>query len=393
MKLTKLSLVAALLIGSSAFAIENTKVSGDAKLFYLTDDSGAGLFNKDTAYGQAALGLGLSTDLSDTVKGNAHLTALSTLGLEGQLVDNVWESTNGVDDSFWFDTANISIDMAKTNLSVGRMTLDTPLVWTETWSIAYNTFEAAVIANTDLPDTTLVAAYVGGSNGAIENGNPGWVVANMNTAGNTNFSQFYQGAYVAGALNNSWKPLNVQAWYYNATSTLNAYWVQADLDISGIQFGAQYMGGTIDGAAGASDVDMSAYAVKVGYEMKDTFSIAASFSQTGKDSAASKNLSGAGYSKLYTESWWTAIAGEKDMQTMNLTVSSPVNGAVDLAAYIVSAKDDTATKNEFFETTLEASKSFGDLDAMLVYVYTDADDATTNNDAVNTIIVNLAYNF
>ena len=34
MKFTKMSLVAALLVGSSAFAIDNVKVSGDAKLYY-----------------------------------------------------------------------------------------------------------------------------------------------------------------------------------------------------------------------------------------------------------------------------------------------------------------------------------------------------------------------
>jgi len=38
MKFTKMSLVTALLIGSSAFAIENTKVSGDVKLFYSADE-------------------------------------------------------------------------------------------------------------------------------------------------------------------------------------------------------------------------------------------------------------------------------------------------------------------------------------------------------------------
>lgn len=389
MKLTKLSLVAALLVGSSVFAVENTKVSGDAKLYYLTDDSGVGLFNKDTAYGQAALGLGATADLSDTVKGSAHLTALSSLGLENQLVMNVWEGTNGTDDSYWFDTLNISANMDKTNLTVGRMKLDTPLVWTETWSIAYNTFEAAVVTNKDIENTTIVAAYVGGSNGAVENaGSTGWVIADMNANGNTNFSQFYNGAYTVGVLNNSWKPLNVQAWYYNATSVLDAYWIQADLEMDGIQVGAQYVGG--ESQAGVSN---SAFALKVGYEIKDTFSVAASYSQTGQDDASSKNLSGAGYSKLYTESWWTAIAGNQDTQTMNLTLTAPVADYFDAAAYIVSASDDTAIQNELFEATFEASKSFGKLDALLVYVYTDADTAAANTDAVNTIIVNLAYNF
>ena len=44
MRVTKLSLMAVLLLGSSAFAIENTKVSGDAKLYYGTMDSDSGTY-------------------------------------------------------------------------------------------------------------------------------------------------------------------------------------------------------------------------------------------------------------------------------------------------------------------------------------------------------------
>ena len=46
MKFTKMSWVTALLIGSSAFAIENTKVSGDVQLFYSADDNFYDLFDK-----------------------------------------------------------------------------------------------------------------------------------------------------------------------------------------------------------------------------------------------------------------------------------------------------------------------------------------------------------
>ncbi len=40
MKLVKMSLAAALLVGSSAFALDNLKYTGDAKLFYSTADAG-----------------------------------------------------------------------------------------------------------------------------------------------------------------------------------------------------------------------------------------------------------------------------------------------------------------------------------------------------------------
>jgi imipenem/basic amino acid-specific outer membrane pore len=46
------------------------------------------------------------------------------------------------------------------------MELDTPLAFSETWSIVPNTFEGAVVLNQDLPDTTLVGAWIGKGNGA-----------------------------------------------------------------------------------------------------------------------------------------------------------------------------------------------------------------------------------
>ena len=173
MKFTKMSLVAALLIGSSAFAIENVKVSGDAKVYYSTDDSTAknnahaatasnSLFDASTSTAQAALGLGVTADLAKGISAGTHLTVLSTLGLQGQLVNNVWEGTNGVSDSYIVDEAWVAATLGKTTVKLGRMELDTPLVFTEKWSIAKNTFEAAVVINQDLPDTTLVGAYVGG---------------------------------------------------------------------------------------------------------------------------------------------------------------------------------------------------------------------------------------
>jgi len=406
MKLTKLTLVATLLVGSSVFAIENTKFSGDAKLHYYTQDENKNLFNATEAYGQAKLGLGLTTDLSDSVKANANLTVLSTLGMENRIIGHVWEQTNDFQDSFWMDTLNISADLGKTNTKVGRMTLDTPLAWTETWSTAYNTFEAAIVTNKDLADTTILAGYIGGSNGAIESGaiarKRGWVVADMN--GTTNFSQFYKGAIIAAVVNNSYKPLTAQAWYYNIQTdptsvvttnidSISSYWLQADYEESGIILGAQYMGGKKTGSAGHADINMDAYAFKLGYEMKDSFSASISYSQTGKYTDGAKNLSGEGYTKLYTESWWSAVTGSKDTQAINFTANAPIGDIFDFGLYVVSASNSSSKK--FFESTFEASKSFGNLDASLVYVYTDDTGVAYAPAylAVNSIFILLTYNF
>jgi len=389
MKFTKMSLVTALLIGSSAFAIDNIKMSGDAKLFYSTDGKGdIDLFSKDDAMGQAALGFGISADLNNDVMAGAHLTALTTLGLQGQLVNNVWEGTNGVDDFYWFDQAWLATTKGNTTVAAGRMELDTPLVFSERWSVATNTFEAAVVKNQDIAGTTLVGAYVGGSNGAKENGATG-VIAPVNTNGTSNFSQFYQGAYAVGAVNNSFEPLTAQAWYYNASHVGDAYWLQADIAMDGILAGVQYTGIDLDGAGLESS---SAVAVMVGYEMKDMFMAKVSYSKVDTDADAGFNLSGSGMSSLYTESWWTFRVSQKDTTAYNLTIEAPVADIVDLGLYYTYADQEKATgSNDLSELTLTASKSFGSLDTSIAYINTV--DGDQDADAVSTVQAFLTYNY
>ena len=389
MKFTKMSLVAALLIGSSAFALENTKVSGDAKLFYSTNDQGTkNLFDKNGAAGQAALGLGMTTDLVKGISAGGHVTALTTLGLEGQLVNDVWEGTNTTQDSWWVDQAWIATTAGKTTAKVGRMELDTPYVFTEKWSIAENTFGAAVVVNKDVPNTTLVGAYVGQGNGSTlsglgnANGAAG-VVGKFNTNGTTNFSQFFHGAYAAGAINKSWKPLTAQAWYFDATHAATAYWLQADLDASslgaeGVTVGLQYTGLTLSKSLTklASDESNDAFAMMVGYSMKDMFSAKLSYSQTGKNNTsgigAGMNLAASGQSKLYTEAWWNyGYVTGNDTTAYNLTVEAPVNGMFDLGVYYTAADNGAANDaGDLQEFTMTASKSYGPLDTTLAYVNT-----------------------
>jgi hypothetical protein len=433
MKFTKLSLVAMLLLGSSAFAIENVKVSGDAKLFYSTQDddnsnASASLFDHTSSTGQAALGLGVSADLTKGISAGAHLTALTTLGLQGQLVDSVWEGTNGTNDYFLFDEAWLAGTYGKTTAKAGRMELDTPMVFTESWSIAKNTFEAAVLINQDIPDTTLVGAYVGGTNsnnivngitgGSSETnsnvtgfGNAGGTMQSVNAKGNTNFSQFYKGAFAAGVVNNSWKPLTAQAWYYDAPDYLNNYWLQADLNYEGILAGAQYTGTNYTKSKMlpiAEDTSNTAYALMLGYEKQDLITAKVSYSQTGeeKDSTialgAGSNLAGS-QSKLYTEAWWYyGKITQADTSAFNITVTAPVAG-YDLGIYYTQATigkngNNAATEKDFAEATFEVAKSFGPLDAGLYYIYTKSDDdnvkaGNTTGDAYNTVQLYLTYNF
>ena len=399
MKFTKLSLVAALLIGSSAFAIENTKVSGDAKLFYSTqnDDKAnptADLFDKSSSTGEVAVAVGVTTDLTEGVSAGVTFNGITTLGLYNNLVSKTW--TGGTKDDFVFSEAWLAGTYGKTTAKVGRMQLDTPLVFSETWSIVPATFEAAVVINQNIPDTTVVGAFVGQHDSAAVLG------GGLPTDGSTPFVSFYDGAYTIGAINNSFKPLTVQAWYYDAPKAVQAYWLQADLNMNGILAGVQYTGITYNNnlISTVSDESNDAVAAMLGYEMKDTFTIKGSYSQVGEEKnagmGAGANLAGS-QSKLYTEAWWYyGKITQADTTAYNVTVTAPVAG-FDLGLYYTSATTSNngvagVADKDFVEATFEVAKSFGPLDAGVYYIRTDS-DTDNAGDAYDTFQVYLTYNF
>ncbi|WP_345986078.1 hypothetical protein WCX49_02905 [Sulfurimonas sp. HSL-1656] len=441
MKLVKMSLAAAMLMGVSAFAVDNVKISGDAQVVYGTwDADGVGydavavdtdgaLFDKDSSAADAALHLNVSADLLPGISAGASYTAISSLGLENNFVSNVWASShtasvpNGnnyantpttqavlgiggakVENSSWFNEAWAAVTLGHTTAKVGRMALDTPLAFTETWSVEQNTFEAAVLLNQDLPDTTLVAAYVGNGNGTEFFGDGGANWSNVYSLGlaytgivngDGAFSTYgTDGAYAFGIVNNSFKPLTVQAWYYDVTRTAQAYWIQADLNMEGIMLGGQYTDVDAGDLTGL-DAD-NAFAVMAGFAT-DAFTIKGSYS------SVSDNGVGAGWntatnlftaqSKLYTEAWWNyGYVAMVDATSFNITGEASLSG-FDLGAYYTSVSNDTMTTHEVNELTITAgTQLLGALDATLAYINTDAKDQN-NGDAYNAVQVYLTLNF
>ncbi len=421
MKFTKLSLVAALLIGSSAFAIENIKVSGDVKVFYGTQDSEnldafgkdqGDMFDQSNSLAEAALNIGVTADLTEGVSAGIVLTGISTLGLENNLVAGTF--TGNVKANAWFNEAWLAGTYGKTTGKLGRMQLDTPLVFSETWSVMPSTFEAIVLMNQDIPGTTVVGAYVGKSNSnAVLGGGYGDITNAF--GGNADarsdvFQSFYNGAYTIGAINNSFEPLTVQGWYYNAPQAADAYWLEANLDIEGITAGIQYTGITWASevvAAANKDTNNDAFAAKLGYEMKDTFAISGAYSQVGKDRTggmgAGGNLAGS-QSKLYTEAWWYyGKITRADTSAYNVTVTAPVADLFDFGLYYTQSKTGNngiagVADLDFTEATFEVAKSFGPLDAGLYYIYTKSDDDNVKGidltgSAYSTVQLYLTYNF
>jgi len=439
MKIVKMSLAAAVLVGASAFAIDNVKVSGNAQLFYSTQDAKVGyvgltggsasLFDKDSSAADAGLNLNISADLAKnslvTVSAGAGYTVLSTLGLENNFVGNVWggahTATAGtgasygsgllggakVENAEWMNEAWVALslnEVSKSTVKVGRMELDTPLAFTEKWSIEKNTFEAAVLINQDIPDTTLVGAYVGNGNGTetfgdnyngitVRTHNAAFQQSNVQQKGlavgpvvnaNGNFTTYgSNGAYAYGIINNSWKPLTAQAWYYDVSKTAQAFWLQADLDtttlgLAGVTAGIQYANVDASDTVSGSGASKTT-AGKLGYAVKDMFAASVAYSAVSDQGivGAANTATSTGASKLYTEAWWnygqvTAIGAS----AWNVTLTSPVNGLFDAGLYITSV-DQKRDGRDMTEVAVTAGKKFGPLDATLAYISTSFNNKNT----------------
>lgn len=417
MKLVKMSLATAVLLGASAFAIDNVKVNGDAKLYYTTNDEGTAsnneIFDQSTSAADTALRLGVTGDLLKGVSFGVTGYAVSALGLEQNLVSNTWTGAHGrtsglaVDDRAWIGEAWLATTVGKTTAKVGRMELDTPLVYSEKWSIVPNTFGAGVLINQDLPDTTLVAAWVGQGNGrnavaaygGIDNNSSGVGIDGYMGAGAT-FGKFMNsGAYAAGAINNSFKPLVAQAWYYNVSDIADAFWLQGDIDCSmvkGVKIGAQYAKMDPKGRLATLD-DSSAYAFKLGYEGIENLKISAAYSKADDKgtlkiaNVATNNLETA-ESKLYTETFWNrGWVGRADAQSWNAKASYDVKDVAKFCASYTNIDVDK-TNNELDEIALSASKSFGPLDGRLAYISTSSTERN-NGRHYNTLQAYLTLNF
>lgn len=445
MRLTKLSLIAAMLIGSSVFAIENTKVSGDAKLYYGTQDSDSAgapdLFSKESGYTNFAARLDMTSDLTKGISAGVGLQVVTTLGVEHNLVDAVWSNAHTVDGStgarfaggaqvdsaMWFDEVWLAGSAFDTTLKIGRQSLDTPLAFTETWGVDKNTFEAAVLINQSIPDTTVVATFIGKSNGSADDrtstreGGSG----NLNDIGATaagyvaadgRFSTFgAQGTYAFGVVNNSFKPLTVQAWYYDMVDFAQAYWLQADAKcslIEGMSIGVQYantdldkradLGGTT-GVIGVDTEDTSAWAAMIGYEMKDVATFKVAYSDVDEDgtlgvanTATGSIATLGGQSKLYTEMWWNyGYVSAVGAQSYSLSVEGKVANVDMLLGYYNAEIETSAIDSEMTEIALVGSKSFGPLDTSLALIYGDVEDSLTpaNDKTTTDVQVYLTYNF
>jgi hypothetical protein len=138
--------------------------------------------------------------------------------------------------------AFLEYKLSNTRLKAGRQFIYTPLVSSaidgrSSESLVKDSFEAYMITNTDLPNTTIVAAYVDKYQEKASAGNIG------------SFDQYEDGAYTFYAKNTSLKDITLQGQYLkvNAStdnSDIKDLYLQADYQLAAHTLSAQYLKST-----------------------------------------------------------------------------------------------------------------------------------------------------
>ncbi len=239
MKFTKLSLIAAVAVSAAVAggdiapiepavepivieALPNWEFSGQAVLYYQTVDAfGAkDLFAQEASRANAGLQLNAVGKFAAGLSVGAQVTGLGTLGLQNSVVSNIMQSADGnlnggAVTKLWGAWSNES-----TTVKGGRVELPkslSPFAWSENWNVFKNTYEAALVINTSVPDTTLVGAWVSGANqngvGAWD-GNGNWFMnggSNLNAFNKVNGTD---GIFMATAQNKSVAGLTLTGSYY-----------------------------------------------------------------------------------------------------------------------------------------------------------------------------------
>ena len=331
MKLTKLSLVAALAV-SSAFAggdiapvepvVEapapvacnsNTTINGKAVLYsYTWDNSG----NDDWYTGDTSA-LGLAATLNVSHKIMDGITANFTAVGYTNLTNNYFEEK---ETGAFFNVANITATYADTTFVLGRQLLDTPMLGGFDWLLAPGAFEAYTVVNNSISNLTLVGSYVAKwrENNTDDN------FIDLTDAGD----HWTVGAVYSDAFDAS-------IWYYNVDAfDYTQVYADAGVELSGIKLAAQYVGtdyGIMD--------DSTAYGIK------------ASTSLAGFDLMAAYNnvddnfVGYVGRDSLYTSNW-NKFASDTFGDSYKIEAATEFSGLSVTASY-AGFETDVEDGNEF----------------------------------------------
>jgi hypothetical protein len=404
--------VATMALSTVASALEDIKVSGQAKLWYETNDKVDNeLFRNDSSYGETVFKVGVTGKQGDVGAG-ITLYQTSTMGLEGTVVSNV-RSADEINTAPFLGEAYITAPLiASTIMKFGKQELDTPLAFTETWNSVPNTFNAAVLVNSSVDNLTLIAAYIGQSTGSTMAGN-----FDEGLGG----SQYFGGGYaVAGLYKSDALAANLWAyqvnnvlsdgitWYTNGGSgvSVNALWADASMKAGVVNLTGTAAYVTHDGDEADAT---SAFALSADTKVSDVTLFAAASTVSEGDLPVANTATGFKKSKLPTEGVYTdgLYVAQPGATAFKLKASGKL-GSTGLALQGVMNKNShdntdtvgvlglsgTADQHETTEVDLIISQKLGDFNLKGILMNRSfADSKENDNKGGNYVRVIASVNF
>jgi hypothetical protein len=211
--------------------------------------------------------------------------------------------------------AYVQYKNGNTTFKGGRQKLDTPMAGSDDARMLPNLFEAYVLSNTDVKDTTLIAAYVTkfaqGSFGRVYNGGVLSVTSGYSLVDSkTHVGEFVDmgtyaigentgGVSVAAAIYSGIPGLKLQLWDYYAQDILNAVYAEANYGWSYASGVAPYVAAQwinerdvgSNSVAAVQKVESDFIAAKMGVKVAN-FDLSAAVSHNSKDSDADNGTHG-----------------------------------------------------------------------------------------------------
>jgi hypothetical protein len=379
------------------------KFSGQGVLYYQAlglDIFNVDLFEQELASANAGIQL---TAINDNLIGGigfgVQLNGLGTLGLEEDVVAYPMQQGNSLN-SAYISQLYLTYGIGNTSLKVGRQELLkalSPFAYSEDWNVFKNTFDAALVVNNDIPDTTVALAWV-----KRANYNDSAVMADNydGFSGITGMNEFNSinnnnGALMLTVQNKSINNVILTGSYYNVSTYSDGdyiLWADAQINIGNFNIGLQ---------GGKADESFNAYGAKVATTIFD-INLALAYSNIGGDYGL-EQLAGT-TSPLYTDMVGDQLLGSYDLRY--------ATSSGDAEKWMISANRDIFGGNlsvaygmvdahyadSYKEFDIAYSKNISDnLNLSAAYVHADADYLDgffmINNPTIDVVRVIGRYNF
>ena len=319
--------------------VPNTLLGSSSDLFGGNETSGLVGLSLRAANRDVFAGIGFGAELSTLGNGYNNGYSNSNFGLQ---------DGNAITQGY----LTYGIDAIDTSLKVGRQHLPkslSPFAFTEGWQAIKNSFDAALVVNSSLPNTTLVYAYVAKANRSVNDIND---FSNIGVFGDAVDAE--DGVHMVTAQNKSFDSLTLTGtWYIAPNMTkdapilnggdVNILW--GDIAYAGESFGAAVQGGQVSPDGRGLD-NTTAWGAKITGNLS-MFSLLAAYSSVDDGTVNIENLGTNVKTPLYTQAIANQNVIKRDSNSLKLAAGMKALGGKFGLAYMYSDLDDTALASTF----------------------------------------------